>query len=512
MGAACFERFHGMWGLVLLDGRRRVAVISRDRLGIKPVYLLQTADWIAIASEIKQFRCLPEVRLTPNADVVHDYLRTGYEREGQSFFKGVVPLPPGTFQEISLEDGKLTPPTAYWFPEQIRASVADPVEAGRRFQQVFQEAVRIHMRSDVPVGCALSGGIDSSAVAGFIRNLGSNGSHKLQTFSVVFPGTPIDETPFVEQVVAAVGAEAHYITPSAEDFLDDLDRFLEIHDEPVGSVAQYAGYALARLTRSAGVPVSLNGQGGDELLGGYWQSYFMHLRGLFRSGRLFRLGHHFAGALLPGGNSELPRQVPVMWHRYRSRRKTAARAASVSSSGKMAVAGSTVAGSARNRIAQWMDMSETERRLHEIRTMYLPRLLKWDDRNFMAFAVEGRYPFLDHSVIELALSFSSSVLYSRGWTKEPLRRGAQGLIPQSIARRRTKWGFETPFMAWIRGPLRAPLANWLAADSPAWDFVSREETKRLAEDVWNRPNCPEETAQMLMWAYFVHRWLLLVAA
>jgi asparagine synthase (glutamine-hydrolysing) len=139
--------------------------------------------------------------------------------------------------------------------------------------------------------------------------------------------------------------------------------------------------------------------------------------------------------------------------------------------------------------------------------MFLPRLLKWDDRNFMAFAVEGRYPFLDHEVIETALSFSSRVLYSRGWTKEPLRRGAAGLVPHSIVRRRTKWGFETPYISWIRGPLRPALVKWLNADSPAWDFVSRAETEALAEEVWQRPNCSEEPAQMLMWAYFVDRWM-----
>ncbi len=182
----------------------------------------------------------------------------------------------------------------------------------------------IHLRSDVPVGCALSGGLDSSAIAGCVKHLANGSARPLETFSVVFPGCAIDEQRFAEQVVQLCGCSPHFTTPTPEQFLDDLDRFTWIHDEPVGSLAQYACYALARLMRSCGVPVTLNGQGGDEILAGYWQSYFMHLRGLFRSGRLLRLGWNFARSMLPGGNPELVRQVPVMLVRYRARRSAAA--------------------------------------------------------------------------------------------------------------------------------------------------------------------------------------------
>ncbi len=505
-GNDCFQRLRGMWGIVLIDARRRVAVLSRDRLGIKPVYLASVGGVLAVASEIKQLAHLPGFQISPNDAVVHDYLRTGYEQEGQTFFAGVTPLSPGVYQEIDLTTGKRGPEEAYWFPERIKQTIHDPAEAGREFRRVFEESVRIHLRSDVPVGCALSGGLDSSAVAGCIRDLAKDSS-RFHTFSVVFPGSATDETPYVEQVVAAVHSTSHFVTPTAEQFVADLDRWLWIHDEPVGSMSQYAGYALARLTREAGVPVTLNGQGGDEILGGYWQSYFLYLRGLFRSGRLFGAAYHLAGALVPGGNPELPRQAPAMWRRYTARKRASA---TTPSSGYASQNNELRHETANGKIARVMGMSETERRLYEIRSLYLPRLLKWDDRNFMAFAVEGRYPFLDHTVIETALSFSSHVLYCRGWTKEPLRRGMVGLLPTAILRRRSKWGFETPQLRWIRGQLRPILAEWLAGDSPLWGFGSRPMARQLAAQVWESATDHEEPAQQLFWMFLTDRWLRLL--
>ncbi len=318
-GTDCFERFRGMWGLVIVDCRRNVAVLSRDRLGIKPLYLAESDGLIAVASELKQFLSVPGLQLRPNESVLRDYLLTGYERTGQTFFEGIAPVPAGVWRSIDLNDGTVSAPHEYWFPDRIEATVADSRQAGEQLRESMLEAVRIHLRSDVPVGCALSGGVDSSSIAGCVGQLTAS-RQCLETFSVLFPGTPIDESRFVSQMVESVHCHPHSITPTPEQFLADLDRFLWIHDEPVGTVAQYAGYALARLTREADVPVTLNGQGGDEVLGGYWQSYFLHLRRLWHSGHWLRLAGHFAGSIFPGGNRELPRQAPLMLRRYRARR------------------------------------------------------------------------------------------------------------------------------------------------------------------------------------------------
>jgi asparagine synthase (glutamine-hydrolysing) len=494
-GTDCFARMRGMWGLVLIDGRRKVAICSRDRLGIKPLYLAQAEGLLVAASEIKQFFAVPQLSIKPDRHAIASYLATGYEQQSRTFFDGVTPLPPGTWMEVDLEGGRTSEPEPYWFPERIEVAIHDADEAARRLREKLEESVRIHLRSDVPVGCALSGGLDSSSISACVGRLTSGTAQKFETFSVTFPGSPIDERRFADEVARLAHASPHYITPTPQDFLNDLDRWLWIHDEPVGSLAQYAAYGLARLTRETKVPVTLNGQGGDEVLGGYWQSYFVYLRGLARNGHALRVGRHLAGAMLPGGNPELPRQIPFMLRRYRARSH-----ASTRQNGATGSEGS-------NTVAQIMSMNERERRIFDIRQMYLPRLLKWDDRNFMAFGVEGRYPFLDHELIELALSFSPEVLFRRGWTKEPLRRGMEGLLPNSILRRRTKLGFETPQDSWLCGQLRPTVENWLADDAPLWDFIDRSEARRVAEETWSAAGRRDEPGQMLLRIYLVDRWM-----
>lgn len=485
-GTGAFARLRGMWGLILVDGRRRVALISRDRLGIKPLYYRRWPDRVAIGSEIKQLLQVPGA--TPRADEgpLAEYLATGYEDPGRTFFVGVESLAAGTFAELDLDTLRISTPTAYWHPEDVPTTVHDPREAAEQLRTVLGEATRIHLRSDVPVGCALSGGLDSSAVVALVHQIRGReiAPAPLHTFTATFPGEAIDERRYVDDVLRMVAATPHFVSPEPEALLAELDRFTFIHDEPVGSASQYAGWCVARLTRAHGVPVTLNGQGGDEVLSGYWQSYMVGLQDLVRQRRPRALLGHLVGALRPGGNPELVRQLPVMGRRYLARRRASA-----------------------GKVGAVLDMSPRARRVYEIRTQYLPRLLKWDDRNFMAFSVEGRYPFLDHVLIDTVLGFAPSVLYARGWTKEPLRRGLADLLPPSIARRRSKLGFETPQGRWLRGALRAPIEGWLAGDAPLWSRVPRSTARAHAERVWGARSGVDEDEQALVRWYFADRWL-----
>jgi asparagine synthase (glutamine-hydrolysing) len=485
-GTAGIARLRGMWGFMLVDGRRRVAVLSRDRLGIKPLYYRAWDDRLAVGSELKQLLALPGVTARADERALTDYLATGYEDPSRTFFDGLVSLPAGTYAELSLDTLRLSSPASYWAPERVQVTVHDTDEAAARLRHVLAEATRIHLRSDVPVGCALSGGLDSSAVVVLVDQLNRREATPapLHTFTATFPGEAIDERRYVEDVLRVVRAEPHYVQPDPQALLAELDRFTYLHDEPVGSASQYAGWCVARTTREAGVPVTLNGQGGDEVLSGYWQSYMVSLQDLVRQRRPRALGSHLLGALLPGGNPELVRQLPVMGRRYLARRRATG-----------------------GRVSAVLDMSPAQRRVYEIRTQYLPRLLKWDDRNFMAFSVEGRYPFLDHELIDTVLSFAPGVLYAHGWTKEPLRRGLADLLPSSIARRRSKLGFETPQGRWLRGALRPVVEAWLAGDSPLWARVSRDAARAHAARVWGHTHGVDEDEQAVVRWFFADRWM-----
>jgi asparagine synthase (glutamine-hydrolysing) len=495
-GPNCFARFRGMWGLVILDHARNEAILCRDRLGIKPLYLWQGSGIVAIASEIKQFQYVPGFTARLDTAVADGYIQTSHEDPRRSFFRGVQPVPAGSWFRIFLGSLKPSTPQDYWYPERVRATVTDAGEAGRLFAAKAVECVRLHLRSDVPVGCWLSGGLDSSSIAVLIDQQKNGGGSPLRTFTATFPGDTADEREYVNAVLTQIKASPHFVTPEPGLFLEELDRFLWVHDEPIGGISMYAGYCVARLTREMGVPVTLNGQGGDEIFSGYWQSYFLQLYELWKQRRLGSLASQFIGALLGTGNPALISQIPFIVRRYRDRRKPAVRL-----HGRNGSIRST------NLLDEILNLDGQARRVYEVRTMHLPRLLRWDDRNSMAFSIEGRYPFLDHQLIELCLSFAPETLYKQGWTKYPLRLGFKDYLPKKIVRRRSKFGFEVPQDGWLCGPLRSEIQKWLRVDRPVWDYIERKNVKSLAERVWQSKGRQEEPGRALFRIFALDRWL-----
>lgn len=496
-GVACFSRFRGMWGLILVDTLRNEAILCRDRLGIKPLYLWSKPGLVAITSELKQFLTVPGFRPYLNSEVATEYLQTGYEDPDQTFFRQVRPIPAGTFIRLDLDSLALSACEPYWHPERVNVDVQNETDAARLFTAKLRESIQIHLRSDVPVGCALSGGLDSSAIAVLIDELNDGNGYPLHTYTVTFPGDELDERDYVESAIAQIRAAPCFVTPQPDRFLDDLKHFIWIHDEPVGSLSMYASYCMARLTHESGIKVILNGQGGDEVLSAYWQTYFLYLRDLGRRRNFWTLAEHLVGAMTGTGNPALVAQVPVMLQRYRMRRQSSTQIRLRS-------------GLAQKRLGILEDMlamSGTARRVYEVRTMFLPRLLKWDDRNLMAFSVEGRYPFLDHELIELCLSFAPHTLYYRGWTKWPLRTGLRHILPPKIARRHTKNGFETPQEKWLTGPLYHSIEEWMGRDRPIWGYVERGEVEHLWRQVVQSKKSGNEFSQALFRLLVFDLWL-----
>jgi asparagine synthase (glutamine-hydrolysing) len=499
-GTGCFARLRGMWALILLDLQEGCAIFSRDRLGIKPLYLWQKPGLFAAVSEIKQFLEIPGFSARMDDAAARMYLQTGYENPARTFFQDITPLPAGTWMCVPLSSTIPSSPETFWHPEHIQPTVKEPLEAGRLFAEKFTESVRIHLRSDVPVGCALSGGLDSSSIAALIaqQKRMQNDDHFLQTFSVTFPGDAMDEREYMDAMLASIQSTSHFVTPAPEAFLEDLDRFVWLHDEPVGSFSMYAGYCIARLARHVNVPVLLNGQGGDEVFSGYWQTYFLFLKSLIHQRRYAALIGHFAGALWNGGNSALVSQVPTMFRRYRARRQPKAY---LRFENHPDTAFPTVL------LDEILSLDDSARRVYEIRTMFLPRLLKWEDRNSMGFSVEGRYPFLDHELIELCLSMDMQALFKAGWTKWPLRLGLKNSLPDKILWRRSKLGFEVPQDRWLNGPFRPTIEEWLKQERPIWNVVERQSVIDLANSTWKLQGKVDEPGQALFRAFIMDRWL-----
>lgn len=501
-GMGCFNRFNGMWGLAIVDLEKRVLVLSRDRLGIKPLYYWQDGNSFAFASEIKQFFGLPGFVAKTNLDAVVEYIDSGYEIPPETFFQHVKAFPPACFAEIPLDAVAEPQARRFWEIDELLPIAQSQSDAAEQLQFLFEDAVKLRLRSDVPVGVCLSGGLDSSLIYGQIQTL-TNDRGATHAFSASYHEKQFDESLFVELVLSKHGGQAHYTFPDARSFLDDFDTFIYQHDEPPGAISQYAAWAVMRLARQNQVPVLLNGQGGDELFSGYWPAYYLYLRHHLLNAPGM-VASHLLRALLPGGNPELIREIPAHLRQYVVRKNR---------ENRKLLSKDLLTSHPYNR-QNWASQAQRLRpenyRWGEISRIHLPRLLKWDDRNSMKFAIEGRYPFLDYRLVEFAMQLPVEMNFHAGWNKYLLRTSLGHLLPQKIQWRRTKVGFVTPQSAWLRTTLKPVLLDWTQNPSASLcQIIDCEKLKQFARELLSsRSIHPMNENQHLLFRLFaLDTWL-----
>ena len=502
-GPACFPRFNGMWGIAIVDLSKRSLILSRDRLGEKPLYVWCDRGALAFASEIKQFLDLPGFSPRLNEDAVAEFVDTGYEAPPQTFFKGVAAFPPGHWASIALDAPSQPVPIPYWMPDSIQIEPMNEHDAVERFRTLFAEAVAIRLRSDVPVGTCLSGGLDSSAIYLQAAQLQPDATPH-HAFSAFFEDPRFDERKYVTEVLSRTISIGHHVFPTPERFIEEHDAFLFQHDEPPASLSMFASFCVMRLARERGVPVLLSGQGGDELFGGYWPAYLLWLRTTLAT-RPMKFAEQVLRMVLPGGNREIFRQLLPHWRQYRSRE---ARSHRCLLRPAYRDAGFTLN---RNWALEAQSLSPTAYRLSEIRRVHLPRLLKWEDRNSMAHGIEVRYPFLDHRLVDWGVSVPPALNFQQGWNKWIVRQALADMLPPAIRFRRNKIGFETPQSSWIRHQLRPLLSSWVANPSERFraivDVPGVQALLRQAFDRRREVPHLDESHLLLVRLYFLDRWL-----
>jgi len=434
-GPECFARFNGMWGIAVLDlrGDRPRLVLSRDHFGIKPLYYAQAGDRFLFGSEIKALLQDPGLTPAPNDQRVYDYLVAGlHDHDDETFFEGIRQLPAATYAVI--DDGGFRR-RRYWEPRLSTDGNADP----EAFRSLWKKAIERRLVADVPVGTCLSGGLDSSSIVCLMSELLAEHvtdavslGDRIKTFSAVFGDDPIDESEYIEEVVRTTGVESHLVEPSSEEFFEELERVVWHQEEPMVSTGPYAQWCVMRLA-APHVKVLLDGQGGDELLGGYVPYQYVYLRQLLRERRYADLAREAWDArdvlapLLRRRLSERRKRVPI----DRLLRPEFAAAMSAP----------------RDSRAQ----DDLKLRLLQDLTSYsLPSLLRYEDRNSMAFSLESRVPYLDPELVEHVLALPPEALVSRGWSRAILREAMRGVLPEKIRLRRWKVGFTTPEMRWLK--------------------------------------------------------------
>ncbi len=470
-GTRCFERFNGMWAIAIWDDHSKTLTLSRDRFGVKPLYWGGDAARLVFGSEIKALLAPGLLRARINWESVGAYLRLSLvDHSTQTFFDGISAFPPGHFAVVGLDAPSRIEPVRFWSLEPDRgAQSLSYTQAAAHFAELLESSVALRLRSDVPVGSCLSGGLDSSSIVCVVDRLrrapaDGRGEHAFHTFTAGNEDASVDERDFANVVNRATGCTSHLTVPSCDGLLADLDRLVWHQDEPFTTASIYAQWCVMRAAREASVPVLLDGQGADECLCGYRKYYAFRLIGLLSAGRPGAAMREFA-SLLARGDSGLLRLRGA--GRYLPRRlRRAASPTTAMLRGALRDAHDGV------RIDIGVASDIRSRQIADLTAFSLPSLLRYEDRNSMAWSIESRVPFLDYRLVSFVLGLPDDYKLRGGRTKAVLRDAMAGTVPAAILDRRDKVGFETAQDRWMRGGLgesirdrlvsgRSRLAPWL---------------------------------------------------
>jgi asparagine synthase (glutamine-hydrolysing) len=451
-GPACVERMVGMWAFALLDAGRRTLLLSRDRFGIKPLYWTRTGGALHFASEIKALLRAPGVSPEPDEAIVRRYLLTGAVDESErTFFEGVRSFPAAHNAVVPL-DGSAPEvrPERYWsIPEE--GYDGDRDRAAAEFAERLSESVRLHVRSDVPVGTCLSGGLDSSAivcVADRLRREGEIPHYSHHGFGYVPGGSEWSERRYMEAVVRRTGLEMTYVEVPSDRFAESLAVISRQQDEPFGSTSIAAQYFVFEAARREGMKVMLDGQGADEILAGY-HHYFPQIAVAMLRQRRFLAYRRFSRAQRRA-RGEAPITARHALATLSPRRASDAIATRLVDT----PASRLLSGELRARTTYGDSRSPEFDSAHELlaaatTSMGLPALLRYEDRNSMAHSIEARVPFLDHRLVELCFRLPLEYKLNGASTKDVLRRAMRGVLPEEVLERRDKIGFRAePAVAW----------------------------------------------------------------
>ncbi|MBW1711781.1 MAG: asparagine synthase (glutamine-hydrolyzing), partial [Deltaproteobacteria bacterium] len=318
-GLDMLSKFNGMFALALWDSRHKRLVLARDRLGIKPLYFNLTPAGLFFGSELKQFLALPGLQPALNLALVRDFLVHGALDHAQgSLLAGIDQIAPGSWLTVDLA-GRVKTEAYHPWPEPAPAQDFSPSErraAAAKLLALLDEAVGLRLRADVPVGSCLSGGLDSSGVVCLAADrLRAAGDEAVTTgpqqhvFTAAYQEPALDERPFAQMIVQLTSAQPHLVFPTGAGLFEDLERLIWHQDGPVDTPSVYAQYKVMDLVAETGIKVTLDGQGADELLGGYAGHHNAYLAQLIRTGRGADFLQEARGLAAVAGPKEMVRRL-----------------------------------------------------------------------------------------------------------------------------------------------------------------------------------------------------------
>jgi asparagine synthase (glutamine-hydrolysing) len=500
-GVAAFDRFLGMFAFAILDLDRRQLLLVRDRFGVKPLFYRFDGNTLAFASTpgviARDAGCGPNLEYAARGIQLKYY----EDESAISPYRGIDALEPSHYLTVDLSDRQISVRKSRYYDFAARVAARTDAIAGgkeadlvRELREILDDACRLRLRSDVPVGLSLSGGLDSSTIAILA---GARQDHLL-AFSYGQPDDATSEGPLAAEVGRRAGLDMRWIWPKDIDLSDLFMRTLQAQGAPFPHTSQMAQFAVFERARADGVKVLLGGQGGDEALMGYRKFFLFQVQQALRDRRVSDVPTLFANAALVF--PAIAKRAGTFWserHRYSSKpggmdTQLNLPALTVSASPAM-TAGQTI----------------RDRQIEDITRFSLPTLLRYEDRNSMANSIESRLPFMDHRLLEFGVALPTAVKLRHGFGKWALRAAMKDQLPESIRMSRDKRGFDTQQAAWISGGLGNTVRALLHEErSVARDFLASGATidATFSDDALiNNPQALKE-AITLVWIADPLRW------
>jgi len=455
-GEECLDRFNGMWAFALYDKQKQVIFCSRDRFGVKPFYYTELNGKLLFASEIKQFTVFADWRAVANKKRLLDFLvHSIFDHTSETFFEGVFQLRGGEKLIYDLNASRYDIRKWYSLEEKYRESPLSFEQARDKFKEIFTDAVRLRLRSDVKVGSCLSGGLDSSSIVCVANRLlrENNREFRQETVSSCFDIKKYDEQEYIDEVVRETNIISHKVFPQFEDLFHDIDLVAWHQDEPFASTSIYSQWNVFKTAKANDITVMLDGQGADEQLAGYDGYFTANFNGLFRKGHFIKLYKEMKAFKQIFGSRKFN---PLMGLSY------SILSIYFPNLSKL-IARKIISGNQtdwikkengdRDTISKMMKDSQKsilENSMMQLVNTSVPALLHYEDRDSMAHSIESRVPFLDYRLVEFVIGLPDSYKIKDARTKFVMREAMKGIIPGKIENRHDKLGFMSPEEVWIR--------------------------------------------------------------
>lgn len=474
-GTDCLNKFNGMWAFALWDRSKKRLFIARDRFGVKPLYYTHRENYFAFSSELKPLALYNDYNVNINRKKIPYYLIYGNRlNTDDTYIEGINSLKASHY--LIYENGNVTIRQYYDIAKENHIEKSENELKGT-LVNLLEDSIRLRFRSDVPVGTCLSGGFDSSSIVSLATDAGKN---NLETFSAVWQEKSCDESFYIDIVNQKFSCSPNKIIPKEEEFVkvfNELCYYQEIPTEGPGLYPQW--YVMKKASEK--VKVLLDGQGGDEVFGGYFQMG-AYLRGVLRDKNIFKIAAESPNFLKFFNKNGLHSFTSWLFPRqygYMTRSKLSARFEIIN----------TALLNEMEKDSLYFDVEPAKKfgsylsslSYHFIRNMTIPALLHYEDRSSMAHSIESRVPFLDYRLVEFGINLRSKYLSHKGVSRPLYRSAMKPYLPDEVVNRKDKLGFPVPFSEWTHNSLKSMIMDELTENNSAlFDFVNR---KKLVDNL-----------------------------